>query len=399
MSTERYHHPYSPSQLNSIEACPCYRSKESHHERTVAGSIAHESAEKKVIDARLSDEDSEAVAESIDFTEARKQLMQIEASQQKQSATAVTELKEVYLPIDDAVFPDCNSTTAGWIDHALINYNATYAEIIDFKFGYWSVESALNNLQALAYMLGMFKKYPTLQRIKFFFKLPNIDKVDSCELTRDQIPAVYLRIQTVVARARKARETGSFETANPMVPLCSFCSRLGDCPKVEALMIKVAQKFYPLEFPADITPTKIHDRHNTRLALNLAATAKAWAESYRSRVTDRVLRGDAEIPEGHKIETRKGDRKVVDPIAFKRVTLNYLTEAEYASVCDVPGFGKLEAIITEKSPKGSKKSTLVAFADMLEKEHAVARGEKYSFLKVVNDREKSKQNKQNESNE
>lgn len=386
---ERFHHPYSPSTLNSIEACPVYRSRESKHERTVAGSIAHKSTETKEIDNRLSDEDAEAVAESIDFTEARKQLMQI------QSAAAVTELKEVYLPIDDLVFPDCNATTAGWVDHALINHNATYAEIIDFKFGYWSVESAVNNLQALAYILGLFKRYPTLQRIKFFFKLPNIDKIDSCELTRDQIPAVYLRIQTVVARARKARESGSYEKANPMVPLCSFCANLGDCPAVEALMIRVAQKFYPLAFPDDITPTKIHDRHNTRLGLNLAATAKAWAESYRARISDRVLRGDADIPDGYKIEVRKGDRKVADAIAFKRVCLNFLTEAEYNSVCDVPGFGKLEELVSNKAPKGEKKNTLVSFAAMLESEKAVERGGQYSFLKVVNDREKSKQEKQN----
>ncbi len=401
---ERPHHSYSPSSLQALEACPYFRNRQqkTKHERTIAGERGHKSVETGQDDARLSDADLLAVAEAADFAEARKAQMyldgQIAAAEAlkkfgKQIVPFVAEHKELYLPIDDLVFDDCESTTAGYVDLLLLSYDRKYAELIDYKFGYWSVEDAKNNLQALAYILGVFKKFPSVERIKFFFKLPHIEQVTSTEVTRDQIPAIYLRIQVVVARAREARRDATFSKAEPRCPLCCFCDNLGRCPAVEKLMVNVAQKYYALEFPADITPMKVQDPHNTSLALRLAQVAKVWAESYRSRINERVLSGEADMPEGYHLERRQGNREVVDIEAFKAVALRYLTPEEYASVCPPPGFGDVEEIINTKAPKGIKKITLENFGKLLESEKAVKRGEPYSFLKVTNDKEKSKQQK------
>src|SRR6266705_1203291 len=72
MTTEsRTHHPYSPSTLQSLEACPCYQSRENKHARTIIGTISHNVAETGVDDARLDDDDAAAVAECLDFYEQR----------------------------------------------------------------------------------------------------------------------------------------------------------------------------------------------------------------------------------------------------------------------------------------------------------------------------------------
>lgn len=163
-------------------------------------------------------------------------------------------------------------------------------------------------------------------------------------------------------------------------------------------MINVAKKFYPLEWPEDITPMKVQDPKNTGLALRLAQVAKAWAESYRSRQTERVLTGEAVVPEGYHIERRQGNREVVNTEAFKQVALRFLTAEEYQSLCQPPGFGDIEQRINDKTPKGSKKAALENFGKLLESEKAVERGQPYSFLKTTNDREKTKQNKK-EANE
>lgn len=392
--TERPHHPYSPSSLQALEACAYFRNRQvkKKHDRTIAGERGHKSVETGQDDARLSDEDLQAVAEAADFAEARKAQMALSGG--------VEEHKELYLPIDDLVFDDCESTTAGYCDLLLISYDETYAEMIDYKFGFWGVEEAKNNLQALAYILGVFKRFPKIQRIKFFFKLPNVDQVTWVEITRDQIPAIYLRIQVVVERARVARKDPTFSKAQPRCPLCTFCDNLGKCPKVEALMLNVAKKYYPLEWPEDITPMKLHDPHTTSLNLRLAQVGKAWAEQYRTRQLERVLRGEADMPEGYHLERRQGNREVVDVEAFKKAALRFLTPEEYQSLCPPPGFGDVEEKINEKSVKGTKKHTLLNFANLLESEKAVKRGEPYSFLKVTNDREKSKQDKkEKETNE
>jgi len=320
--------------------------------------------------------------------------------QQMFPKSTIRELKEMYLPIDDLVFDDCKSTTAGYVDNVLITECTTYAEMSDWKFGYWQVESADNNLQAVSYMLGLFKLFPKLQKIRFFFKLPNIDGFTETEMTRDQIPQWYLRIQVAVARARAARKAGDYKAAVATSPLCSFCANLGDCPVVAALMINVAHKYWPLSVPADITPTALLDSKDTNMCLRLSATGKSWCESFRARITDRVLRGAMPVPDDHHIESRKGNRKVADPEKFKATTLGYITEEEYNKLTEPPAFGAVETVISDKAPRGSKESTVKQYAKDLETTGAVERGEPYSFLKATNNKEKNRaeQQKQNTQN-
>src|ERR1043166_7522375 len=96
LDVDRPHHPYSPSWLQSGEACPCYRSRDSKHERTIAGTIAHKASEKQEDDNRLSDDDALAVAECLDFYDSR--------LNELQGQSKVIAGSESYLPIDDLVF-------------------------------------------------------------------------------------------------------------------------------------------------------------------------------------------------------------------------------------------------------------------------------------------------------
>lgn len=420
---EKPHHSYSPSTLQSLEACDYFRGKESKHERTIAGSRAHKVVETRVDDARLSDDDAEAAAECLDFVDQRRQLME-EARRRKvlertafhwgkpvrhvaesdagkeaeAEVSPIIELREAYLPVDDLQFEDSYidpliklrviekvfATTAGYVDHALISHDRHSAELIDFKFGFWPVESAENNLQGIAYALGLFREYPTIQRIIFWFKQPHIDSITSAEFNRENIDALYLRIQVVVARARKARHQGDFATATPAVPVCNFCALIGVCPKVAAFACKVGSKFFPLEIPDNITPTMLHNARDTTLGMRLAAVVAVWAKSFRTQVTDRVLRGDADIPAGFKVESRSS-REIADAARFKDVSLKHITEKEYTDLQDPPGFGKIEKLITERAPRGQKKNAVQSFASELEATGAVTRESPYTFLKAIAD--------------
>ena len=265
---ERPHHPYSPSTLQNLEWCPHYKSRQSDtpHVRTVAGTRAHGAVESGEDDHRLSDEDAMAAAECLDFVEQRRALMNEEAGRAYEAVRAdnpspaafqVTELKEAYLPVDRRRFKGFLSTTAGYADVILVNYNKTYAEGFDWKFGMWPVEEPENNLQVIAYSLGIFRMFPTVQRVKFWIKQPYLDVTKSADFTRKQVPEMYLRVQVVAARARKARESTSFESANPAVPVCNFCDNLGRCDKVCSIACKVGRKFHPCRHPG---------RHHTYFA-------------------------------------------------------------------------------------------------------------------------------------
>ena len=350
-------------------------------------------------DEKLSDEDAVAAADCLDFIEGRRQVYLATAKAAWEKAGAVKsdipkfniqEFKEIYLPIDDLKFDDCLSTTAGYVDHTLISWDETEADLADWKFGFWAVEPTVTNLQAIAYSLGAFKKFPKLQQVRFWFKQPHLDSLDSHVFRRADIPALYLRVQAVVARARKAREAGDYASATPYVPVCNFCDHLGECPIGLNFALKVAKKFSPLEFPSDVTPSMILDPQNTLVALNLASVMKVWSEAFRRQVTDRVLRRDAPIPEGYGIQEMPGRRSIVDMAKFKEISLKYVKPEDYEKCLDAT-FKPLEDAIIESAARGVKKSTVIKFQQELEQFGAVKRGQSFSFLKIKNGKNNTEQ--------
>jgi uncharacterized protein DUF2800 len=338
-----------------------------------------------------------AAAECLDFVNQRRQLMEearareiagrhgkvFTAADASKPVPEIVELKEIYLPVDDLTFEDgVKHTTAGYVDRVLIDHTGTYAEMFDWKFGMWAVESAETNPQGIAYVLGLFKMYPGLYEVRVFFKQPHLELTSEAVFSRVDIPALYLRIQTTVARAREARKAGDFKTANPTVPGCNFCANIGRCPAVAAFALKVGHKFYPLAIPADITPTMVLSGPDTTLAMRLSQVVAVWASAFRTQTTDRVLRGDAPIPAGFEL-TQRSTRKVVNKSEFKRIALMCMTEKEYADICDVPGFGATEDIIKERAPRGSKKAAVEQFQQHLLDTGAVAKEQPYTFLRAV----------------
>lgn len=379
---ERPHHPYSPSWLQSGEACPCYRSRDSKHERTIAGTIAHKASEKQEDDNRLSDDDALAVAECIDFYDSRLTLWR--------NVTDVIEGSETYLPIDDLTFPDCESTTAGYADRWLYVPSRGYAEIIDWKFGMWPVEEASNNLQGMAYAMGIFRKFPDVTSVCVFFKQPLINYLTSHTFTRADLAEIYLRIQTIVARARIARakcEAGDWSDAKPAYPLCNFCNNLGKCEKVLEFACKVGHKFHPLGIPAEINPSLIQDPQNTKLAMELASALKVWCDAFKRQVNDRVIRGDAIIPEGYALQTMQ-KREMIDLSKYREAALKFISKRAFEDCLDTT-FSAVEKKIMTEAPRGAKETTVKEFQVAAAAAGATKLGEPFSFLKVRSEKPKT----------
>lgn len=396
-TTERAHHPYSPSSLQMLEACPCYISHGQANEKAIAGTMAHAVVEAGADDMRLSDKHAEMAAECLDFFDKRK--LMFEASRERANSEAkakweetggdkvvifpgpVLELTEVYLPIDDCVFDDAESTTAGYVDKVLIEHEGTYAEMFDWKFGEWPVEDAENNLQGMAYVLGLWKIHPNLDKVRFIFKQPAINVLSQAVFERKDVPTMYRRIQCVVGAAREARKLGDFSMARPMVPACNFCGNIGKCPKVAAIACKVGHKFWPVEIPADITPSQVLDPTQTTLAIRLAQVVKTWAESFRATVTNRVTANLAEPPPGYKLQEKR-DREIVNREKFREVALKFITQAELDAAVKY-SFTPIEDKIKENAPRGLKTAEVERFQKECLERGAVAKGEPYWYLRAV----------------
>ena len=400
----RPHHPYSPSTLQNMEACPCYQSRDSDNERSIAGTKAHGVVETGEDNKSLSDEDAIAAAECIEFREERRAALAIAGhdayvvacrakTDTHEDDYKVQQLQEVYLPIDDCVFNDCKATTAGYVDNAFLIRAFCYGELHDWKFGMWAVEDADKNLQGIAYALGLFKKYPWLRAVRFFFKQPHLDHLTEALFTRDMVAGFYLRIQTVVARARKARgqmAKGEWSMASPYVPVCNFCKHIADCPLHLENALKIAKKFHPLEYPELLDTHDNMDEHQSGLAMMLSSVVKIWADGFRQRTTDRVLRGECVIPEGYVIAQGGGRRAIADMKKFTDVALKYLTPEELSKGADYT-FKPLEDAITDKTPRGKKTKVLEQFQKECTETGAVKPGDKYTFLRVKADKPAEKE--------
>lgn len=400
---ERKHHACSPSSLQMVESCPHFRNHNEVHAAAIAGTIQHEVTETGEDDMRLSDDQALHAAECLDFFERRFQLMDEDRQRevlrrehlpvtygQPIPWTNVPEtlvFVEEYLPIDDLVrdFPGIGveqSTTAGYVDRQIIAWDRKRAEIIDWKFGAWIVEKAEFNLQGIAYALGVFRKHPTVDEVLVTFKQPQIGYLTQHLFKRSDLPALYLRVCTVIERRIRALGLKNYEMASPRIPVCLFCANKADCKPLLDLALNIAKKFSPLDVPADITPSMVSDPKQSSLRMKLAQVMGIWAKAMKTQTLAGVLSLGLPEPDGYKLTKGTSRRAVVDEMKFREVALRHLTEDELRATASY-ALTKVEEAINDKAPRMSKAATVDAFKAAAVEAGAVKLGEKFTYLKAT----------------
>lgn len=307
-AAERSHHPFSPSKLQYLEANPNYvgEERDTPLDASLRGTAQHNAAEGDVDldDPTLEDHEAEAVADCKNYRE------QIIAKY-----PGGTVLKEVYLPIDNKQFTFNGviwlGTTAGYIDLAVVSATQTEAEIADWKFGLWSVEKAENNLQGIAYLLGLFKLYPKLEKVTVHFVMPHREEVEVHTFTRDEFEGLYLRVCTVVARALAAQTSGNFDACKPMAPSCLFCGNKATCTSLAGFVLKVGKKFAPLQIPTDINPTTFNKVEEASMTMTVAQLMESWGKAMRRQITERTIEDEKWNPENYVLRQR-ANREIVN---------------------------------------------------------------------------------------
>lgn len=393
---ERIHHPYSPSKLQLLEACPKLQSIHLESEAAVIGTMQHDVADSGIDDARLPDYKAMAAVECMKFADSR-------AAQYPGG----TVLKEEYLPIDDeeitvwsgdpqkGELPQCQffkGTTAGYADFAVVSADGLKGEIVDYKFGQNAVEDAEDNLQGIAYALGLWKRFPRLQTIRVWFILPHRDELDEHTFTRNEFNGMYLRTRTVVQRAVEAnRVAADFSSAKATTGTCLFCSHVGRCPKVAELVIKLGKKYAPLRVPESVTPSLLLDPKQVSIGLRLAQVAKVWSESYRRQATAKTVEDPNFIPEDYTlVSTCK--RIIKNAKKLGELAKQYLPEADKEKVdtlYDLP-ITSVEDLISIAADRGQKEATVKAFGEAALAEGIVEMGVPFAFLRLSKNTGKEK---------
>lgn len=382
-TASRPHHPFSPSTLQYREACAYYEPSQGDNEASRAGTLQHDAMDRGEDDERLTDQQAAAVAECLRYID--------EVAAKYPGGTII---KEKYLPIDDHQIPYISfqkelgaifGTTAGYLDFGVVSADETEAEIVDYKFGKWAVEPAENNLQGKSYLLGLFLKYPKLQKARVHFFMPHRDEADSHEFTRDDFQRMYLRIRTVVMRAIEARALAAalpnaFERATPNIGACVFCANVGRCDAVAKFALVIGHKFAPLHVPKEINPSLLRDPQDTGEGLRVASVIEAWAKAYRTQAGQKAIEDDGFVPDGYVLVSSQ-DREIVDKEKFKQVAREYLTDEEIETAVKI-SITPIEDLIKSKAARGTKEATREEFDAKLREAKAVELGAVKAFLRM-----------------
>lgn len=374
---ERLHHPYSPSKLSYLEVCPHWTGEESSNtEASEAGTMQHDAVEHEDIHEGLDDKQANAVADCIKFGNDRIALY-----------PGCTQIKEDYLPIDDKTVKDgkgkeFKGTTGGYCDLSIISADGKVAEIIDYKFGLWSVEDADTNPQGIAYLLGLLKRFPTIETFNVFFLLPHRDEIYQHTFKRTEFDGLRLRVTTIVARAQEAVLNGDTATGNPTVSGCLFCGLKGKCKALAGFALKLGKKYSPLVIPPQLTPSLMGVSEHATETMGVAQVLEAWAKAVRTQITLRTIESEDWLPTGYKLRSRE-DKKIVDwKKLLKFAKAAGISREDRRSAFSVK-MTPLNKAISANAERGAKKEAVSTWTDMLIAEGVLEKEMPIYFLERI----------------
>lgn len=380
-TTERGHHPDSPSSLQSSAQCAFFTNASRDSAASIAGTLQHKAAETRDLSTLDDEAQVAAVQRAIDLEDdVIKNL--------KDGGLEVEVIREQYL----AVAPD--ESTAGWEgitggypDTLIIGRGeqGTLAAILDWKFGKQLVTPTSENLQGIAYALAVMQRWPEVLEVMVVFFHPHIEVAKRMEeytqvFTRKDMPQMELVLRLVIERKKKAKADGweGEIRPNPSTNLCIWCQHLATCPAVQKIATVVSKKYENVEVPAEVRPAYLTNPEDMRRVHQLAGVLEKFCKSVKTRIRDAVLTEGVEVP-GMRLVT-KADREIVSIAAVRDVALQHGVTVEQFENCLSLPLTKVEEVIKKAAPKGKGAATLREFQTALDDVGAVKKGNPYTYL-------------------
>jgi hypothetical protein len=284
------HHEHGPSSLNYKRVCPAWRNREGSSEYADEGELMHKAMETGY-DEALDHEQLQMV------DKCRSWINTMIAS-----GHADDQQNEVKLTIKAGVHEIFGTT-----DLLVIQDDWTRGTMVDFKFGRLAVPEAEENMQALAYAIGIFQLYPKLDKLDVVFLLPRRDEVTRCSLTRDRLADYENVIAEILDRVHA--------TEPEQVPFkgCEYCKHQGSCPALAGHISALAHKAPEgLTLPENMDVSTMTPEEIDEFALPMARLAEAWAKSVKARAME-MMKDGTELAH-HEIAYRAKPQKLGGPI-------------------------------------------------------------------------------------
>ncbi len=396
-TSTRSHHPDSPSSLQASEACALFENESRESQASQDGVLQHKAAETRDLTILEGNEAWVGAVDRCIELEDREieYLVENTAVGDRVEQRRPTVTREKYLHVGTDIVKDSNGVdwvgvTGGFPDTLILSPDKRYAVIIDFKFGKVPVTPTKDNLQGMAYALATFEAYPTLGAVKVVFFAPHQmwdeetqEKKYTHEFLRGDMPAMELRIRTVVARkigAKQDLETkGDWSAATPKTSLCVFCGLKGRCPKNLALTIRASSKHELATVPQEFGVMEISTPEHVAAAYKAVNHLEPILKAIKKRCVELALTQDI-IPEGWKI-VRRQDREITSLDSLIEAAKRHgIKKKDLEALFTLP-ISKVEEAVKAKAEKGLGAAAVRGFGATLEELGAVKLGPASHFLK------------------
>ena len=259
--------------------------------------------------------------------------------------------------------------TFGTADRVIVE--PTKAHMVDFKFGRLSAPEARDNLQAWAYVVGVFQRFSQVNSVEATFLLPRRDEVTSHTFHRDQLPMM------VATLAKLFDEIEADDPERTACKACEYCDKLDTCPAALNAFELVAPRFDGMPALADVetlTP-EVVDRY----ALPLARIVEAWASRVKARAKEQLEAGES--MDNHELAVRAG-RMTLDGTVNDAWELvqSRLTLDQYMDACDL-SIPRLRKAIRAVAARGEKDAAEMSLISDLRSADLVDEGKVTKYIK------------------
>lgn len=340
-TVEEAHAEFNPSSLELFERCPGFRKRETGSSSKAAekGTRIHKALERDAI-YELSDHGERHIAQTCkDFIDG--------LIEERRPALPVHDYREIRLKMDlgDGL------TTFGTCDRLILYTLGDSFEglMLDYKSGYREVADAEFNAQAWCYVVGAFQRFQKLNKITFYFLVPNRDEILSHVFTREDMPRMILRLNTIIRRAMVADP----EQFSPQPELCEYCSRQATCPALTKLHLAYATKLREkIQLPKDATVDASRPEDIPHL-LRLAPLLESYAKQIREDALRLNLEEGMEI-EGFARVTSTTPRGVTSVIGAYEAVKDVVDLDDFLASCSSVSIPDLEDLFAEKAKRGQK---------------------------------------------
>ena len=235
--------------------------------------------------------------------------------------------------------------TFGTADRVIIKGKLGY--LVDFKFGRLGVPDANENLQAMAYAVGVFDKFPELDAIQTWLFLPRRDETSHCTIQRATLPSI-----------RKTLETLFDEITQPSPPrtpcaACQYCTHADSCPALTASALILGRKLEPLLIPDSANPETMTPEVLDEIALPLARVLASWGNKVKDRATKLAMEGHDF--EHHKLVARARPVSLTDAPAVYDLVKDTVPVEEFLRATKV-SLSQLKAVAKSLAERGKGKA-------------------------------------------